>query len=54
MEYLAVLDEVRVLCGTQTLNPNMFKTFVIDGPKNPFPNKIGPNPLFKKLNKHAV
>ncbi len=43
-------DEVRVLCGTQTLNPNMLKTFVIVGPKNPFPNKIGPNTLFKKLN----
>jgi hypothetical protein len=36
-------DEVRVVCGTQTLNQNQ-----IVGPKNPFPDKIGPNPLLKK------
>jgi hypothetical protein len=49
-EYLSVheeYDEVRVVCGTQTLNPNMFKYV---GPKNPFPNIIGLNPLFKKIN----
>jgi hypothetical protein len=44
-KYLSVhkeYDEVRVVCGTQTLNPNMLAK---KSPKNHFPAKIGPNPL---------
>jgi hypothetical protein len=50
-KYLSVheeYDEVRFVCGTQTLNPNMFKTFEIVGPKNLFPTKLGLTLFLKK------